>query len=213
MHSYDTIVILGSRPKDPVTWQLPSHIYTSLDTAILLFNQQAAKTITVSGKWTINFDVLNIQQPFRECEAMADYLIEHGVPDTAILRETESQDTISNLYYLKQLVFEPNDIHRLLFIAAEARLERIMFLAQRILGPDYEIATKGVAYDPADVSPHEKRTLAKQAAFLAPMQDGDDHWLDGKFYTDPFYDTVRARVIERAAQEPFLHLSHPPYSA
>ena len=72
---YDTAVILGSRPLDGKTWRFSSHVYHSLDRAIELYNQKAVSSITVSGKWTLNFDILHITQPFTEADRMADYLV------------------------------------------------------------------------------------------------------------------------------------------
>jgi|GEM_PF-1169314 uncharacterized SAM-binding protein YcdF (DUF218 family) len=213
MINYDTAVILGSRPRDGKTWRFPSHVYYSLDRAVELYNKKKISFITVSGKWTLNFDVLHITQPFTECEKMADYLLAKGIPDNAILRESESKDTISNIYYLKRQIFESKGLRSLLFIAAEPRLPRIEFLCQRILGPTYSLHFEAVAYAQDEVSPNEQRTLTKQTAFLAPMKDGDDAWLDGKFYVGPYYDAVRNRVIERAAHEPLLYLANPPWSA
>lgn len=210
MAQYDAIIILGSRPTNPASWAFPSHIYHALDRAVELIKQSHAQYVIVSGKWTINFDVLHIQQPFLECNAMADYLAERGVAEAKILRETESKDTISNFYYIKRAILKKYpQIRTLHFIAAEPRLERIAFLCQRILGPDYNCSFEGVAYKEGEVSPNEARTMRVQGEFLAPMQDGEDSWLDGKFFGDPFYDTVRARVIERAANEPFLPLANP----
>ncbi len=208
---YDTAVILGSRPSDGKTWRFPSHIYYSLDRAIELYNQKIISSITVSGKWTLNFDVLHITQPFTECDKMADYLLAKDIPADAILRESESKDTISNIYYLKRRVFQPKGLRSLLFIAAEPRLLRIEFLCRRILGSTYAPYFEAVAYGPDEVSPNEQHTLAKQAAFLAPMKDGDDKWLDGKFYVGPYYDAVRDRVVERATHEPLLYLADPPW--
>lgn len=209
MTAYDSVVILGYRPIHPDTWKFPNHVYNSLDRAAELSEQGCTRSITLCGKWTINFDVLHIQQPFRECDAMADYLLQRGVPAKTLYREGDSQDSISNFYYLKRQVCIPRRLRRLHFIAAEARLPRIAFLATRILGAGYTVSFEGVAYDPVQVSPNESRTLCKQATFLEPMLPGDDSWLDGRFYDDPFYQAVQARVRERAHLEPFIHLAEP----
>lgn len=209
---YDAVVILGSRPHNPETWEFPSHIYKSLDRAAELCNAGLARHIVTSGKWTINFDALNIEQPFTEAQAMADYL-KAKVPDQSILQESESKDTISNLYFLKRQIFEPYQLHDLHFVAAEGRLHRIKFLCRRILGPDYRCTFEGVGHGPGEVSRNEARTLRIQREFLAPMQDGEDKWLDGKFFDDPFYAKVRARVIRRAQLEPFLRYAKPRDSA
>lgn len=202
MKAYDSVVVLGSRPLDVYAWKFPSHVYKSLDKAIELYEKKATKYITVSGKWTINFDILGITQPFRECDAMADYLLDHGIPAKAILREGDSKDTISNLYYLKRQIFKPKSLKTLLFIAAEPRLNRIRFLNEKILGPRYKLDYEGVAYLPGEVSINEGSILKIQTEFLATMADGDDAWLDGKFYEDLFYKRAKDRARERAFFEP-----------
>ncbi|MDQ3094294.1 MAG: YdcF family protein [bacterium] len=209
MPHYDTAVILGYRPLNGETWQFPAHITSSLDRSVELFNEGTISFITVSGKWTINFDVLNIAQPFKECDKMAEYLLRKCIPNDAILRESESKDTISNIYNLKRQVFVPNALRNLLFVAAEPRLERIKFLSQKILGSEYSLDFEPVTYKPEEVSQNEQRTFAEQDAFLAPMKNGDDAWLDGRFYTDPYYDAVKNRVVERAVDEPLLYLANP----
>lgn len=209
---YDAVAVLGSRPRDPKTWKFQPHIYATLTRAAELYKDGQTSYIAVSGKWTLNFDVLHITQPFKECDAMANYLKLLGIADDYILREAESKDTISNLYYLKRQIFEPKNLKKLHFITAEGRVTRVKFLCDRILGPDYALSFEGVAHAPEEISANEARTLDKQRAFLAPMKDGDDAWLDNKFYNDPYYKAVKQRVRERAAGEPFIHLADPPWS-
>jgi uncharacterized SAM-binding protein YcdF (DUF218 family) len=204
---HEAVVILGSRPYNPDTWEFPSHIYASLTRAAEMIKRKEAQYIAVSGKWTINFDILHIQQPFTECAAMANFLIEDGIPKELILQEAESKDTISNIYYLKRNVLKPNKLKKLHFISANERLSRVAFLCMRILGPKYDCTFEPVSAKPGEVSPNEARTLKTQAAFLKPMTDGDDAWLDERFFNDPFYDQVRARVLGRARLEPFMHLA------
>lgn len=202
-HAYDAAVILGSRPVDGTVWELPAHVYQSLDRAVALYRQKTVHHIVVSGKWTINFDILGIRQPFTECDRMAEYLERHGIPPQAILREAESMDAISNLYYLKRHIFEPKAFRRLLFIAAGPRLARIEFLSKRILGPGYSLEYDSIGPRPGIPSESEARRSALQAAFLEPMRDGDDSWLDGRFYTGPYYDNVRTEVMRKADMEPY----------
>ncbi|MDQ2973419.1 MAG: YdcF family protein [bacterium] len=209
MSRYDTAVILGYRPLNGETWQPPTHITNSLDRSVELFNEGSIQSITVSGNRTINFDVLNIAQPFKECDKMAKYLLTNCIPDDAIQRESESKDTISNIYYLKRQILMPRELRNLLFIAAESRLERIKFLCERILGSEYRLDFEPVEYKPEEVSQNEQLTFAEQSDFLAPMKDGDDAWLEGKFYDDPYYVAVKNRVVERAADEPLLYLANP----
>lgn len=187
MKLYDCIIVLASQPRDISDWKFPSHVFNSLDRAIELFNKKASPYIALSGKWAIRFDILHIQQPFRECDGMEKYLLEKGISQESILKEGDSKDTISNLYYLKNQIFKPRNMRKLLFIAAEFRTERVKFLCERILGPDYDVEVEGVGYLPEETYPHEDRTFKLQRDFLAPMKSGDDAWLNGKFFTASIY--------------------------
>lgn len=197
---YDAIVILGSQP-DPRNWQFPSHVFKTLDRAIDGFVHEASPAIVVSGKWAIRFDILHIAQPFRECDKMADYLIERGIPEGAIFKEGDSKDTISNLYYLKKNVLGPHKFRNLLVITADFRKARIEFLCQKILGDTYHVTFETVEPDPNEAYAHESDTLIQQQKFLASMRDGDDRYLDGRFFGDPYYDAVSDRLVHRDASE------------
>jgi uncharacterized SAM-binding protein YcdF (DUF218 family) len=182
---YDLIIVLATQP-DTTTWKFPKQIYDCLDKASELFNQQQARLIATSGKWSTALDNKGIMQPFRECDAMADYLIAKGVPDNKILREGDSQDTISNLYYLKKNFLMPNDMKNLLFVVAEWRIPRLTFLCQRILATDYNVSFSPIpSTKPAEHD--EALAFEKQKKFLEPMKDGDHSWLDGKFFNAWLY--------------------------
>lgn len=205
--TYDAAVVLGSRPVDGGAWELPEHVYHSLDRAVALYRSGRVRHIVVSGKWTFNFDILGIRQPFTEGARMAEYLGRKGVPARDILCETVSKDAISNLYYLKREIFGPAGLRRLIFIAAGPRLARIEFLSRRILGADFVLTFETDGRSAAVPTGSEQRRLALQAAFLEPMRDGDEGWLDGRFYNGPYYDEVRASVLHKAAQEPYIRFA------
>lgn len=186
MKTYDATVVLGSQP-DYRNWQFPSHTYKSLDRAIELLKQKIAQYIALSGNYALKFDYSNIKQPFRESDRQEQYLLSRGVPPEAILKEGESKDTLANLYYLKKLVFRPHNIKKILFVTTDFRVKRISFLCQKVLGPDYMVDFETVDYAKDEVYKHEAHTLKKQQEFLADMKDGDNSWLDGKFYDAPMY--------------------------
>lgn len=182
---YDAIIVLGSQP-DPVTWQFPKQIYTSLDSTIELFNRGVAPVVITSGDHTINFDFDGIDQPSPECDMLAEYLRANGFDSKDILTERHSKDSISNLYYLKKEILLPNNMTNVLFVVASFRIPRLQFLCAKILGPQFMVsfepvlAEQGSTYD-------EESTIRRQREFLAPMKDGDSEWLADKFYSDPFY--------------------------
>jgi hypothetical protein len=194
----DAIVVLGSQP-DPRNWMFPSHVFRSLDRAIALHAESRAP-IAVSGRYAIRFDSLGIRPPFFECDGMADYLLQCGVRESSIIREAESKDTISNLYYLKHQLFEPRRTYNLTFPVAGFRAPRLAFLCKRILGSQYRVRIEPVSYESHEIYPNEADTLHRQRDFLRPMRSGDDAWLDGRFFDDPFYAAMAERTRRRPRQ-------------
>lgn len=185
MAGYDLIIVLGSQP-DTSTWQFPDQIYNCLDRAKQLLDNGQAPFVATSGKWGINVDALDLIQPFRESDAMADYLLVKGVAPEKILRERDSKDSISNLYYLKTQLLMPYGMKRLLFVVAEFRIPRLKFLCGQILGEGYECRFEPIASEAGNTY-DEANTLKVQKKFLEPMEKGNHEWLADKFYTAPMY--------------------------
>src|SRR3989344_3060299 len=185
MTKYDVIIVLGSQPETE-TWKFPKQIYDCLNKTKELFNQGTATLIATSGKWGISIDNQGLSQPFKECDALAEYLIKEGVPAKSILREGESKDTISNLYYLKTNILIPKKLTNLLFVVAEFRISRLKFLCSRILGSEYSVAFEPIKSQVGSTY-NEPHTLEVQSEFLKPMRSGDHTWLNDKFYTAPMY--------------------------
>ncbi len=192
MHGYDAIVVLGSQP-DFRTWKFPSYAYTSLDKALELLDTCLAPYIALSGDHALKYDDEGIKQPFKESDEQERYLISRGCPPSSILKEGESRDTISNLYFLKNLVFKPHSIRRIIFITTAFRIERLSFLCNKVLGKGYQVSFETVPYELGDIYKDEGHTLQKQKEFLAAMDEGDDAWLADKFYDAPMYQYWKDR--------------------
>lgn len=183
---YDAIIVLGSRP-DTQQWEFPSHVHKSLDVAADLFSKKAAPYIIVSGKWALWLERAHLQQPYRECDKLADYLQQKGVPPEAILKEGESKDTIANIYYTKRTILQPRGLKRLLIVGAAFRKERLAFICQKVLGPDYTVDFKIVPGTAGGAYPHESETFARTKTFLHDMPAGHDAFLKNVFYGAEFY--------------------------
>lgn len=195
MSKYDLIIVLASQP-DPATWQFPSQIYQCLDTAHKLLDKGEAPMVALSGKWTIDFDYLPVEQPFRECDKMKEYLMGKGVAEDRILVEGDSKDTISNLYYLKKQIVRPRNIHKVLFMVAEFRIPRLKTLLKKIWGDSYDCEYLAIPAEPGQFY-DEAHTIKIQMQFLEAMQDGDDSWLDGKFYSAWMYEYWGERALRK----------------
>jgi uncharacterized SAM-binding protein YcdF (DUF218 family) len=188
MKTYNAIVVLGVRP-NPETWRFPEFVYTCLERAKQHADNGVAPLIAVSGDHSLANEYTGVSQPFKECDKLEEYLLSIGCSPDVIVKEDESRDTISNLYFLKKNIFIPRHINRILLITTKVRQERIDFLAHKVLGPDYEFAIETVEWDsPQAEVGKEAFGLEKERYFLAEMPDGDHAWLDGKFYDHPMYE-------------------------
>lgn len=192
MKSYDAILVLGSQP-DFRNWLFPSHTYKSLDRAAELLKQEVAPYIALSGDHALKYDNTGIKQPFKECDHEEEYLLSIGVEPEFILKEGESRDTLAQFYYLKNLVFIPHNIKKILIITVDFRVKRLTFLANKVFGSDYTIDFETVEYKEDEVYKNEEHTLKKQQEFLKDMKNGDDAWLKDKFYDAPMYQYWKKR--------------------
>ena len=195
MGNFDAIVMLGTQP-DPKTWDFPEQIYDCLKKCERLIARGEAPCVIVSGKWSISLENRGLKQPFTECDSLADILHDLGVDDSKILRESESMDTPSNLYYLKTKIFIPRNMKRILFVVADFRVARLKFLCKRILGPDYFVDFDTIQCDPGPTY-NESNTWKAQEEFLKPMKDGEHTYLADKFFTAPIYDYWRQHDLEK----------------
>jgi|SRR5665213_2357683 len=195
MSKYDLIIVLATQP-DVTTWDFPKQVYDCLDRAKELLEEGRSPYIALSGNRSVSIDNRGLHQPFRECDAMADYLLRKGVPENKILKEGDSKDTPSNLYFLKTEILIPRNLKHVLFVVAEFRIPRLKFLCKRILGPEYTFEFEPIE---CEVGPsyNEPDTWKVQAEFLAPMKDGEHAYLADKFYNAPMYQDIARRDKEK----------------
>lgn len=97
-----------------------------LDEALGYLEEHPDMTVVVSGGQ-------GPDEPTTEAQAMADYLVEHGVEEENILLEGESHNTTQNFQYSKALLAQENidDSDGVLVVSNGFHLTRARMLAQR----------------------------------------------------------------------------------
>ena len=178
-----------------------------LDTtgSVLASGSSSSSCIVVSGKWALCFDRHEVQPPYTECEVMIDYLLARGVPESALLRENRSKDTIANLYHLKHLL-APRNAHRLVLVVARFRQPRLKYLVHKVFGPAYHVDFSTVSARRSEVYPHEADTFRRTKQFLRHMEPGDDGFLTHQFYRAKFYTTPYVSATKLGVQPHSHHL-------
>jgi uncharacterized SAM-binding protein YcdF (DUF218 family) len=109
--------------------------YQRLDTAIDLFQEGVAPHLIVTGGWSF----LSRQPERTEAEQMKEYAISKGVPESAILTEDDSHDTIGQAVFVKQQLLIPRSWNSLTLVTSESHLSRSERLFDHVLGEGYII--------------------------------------------------------------------------
>ncbi len=192
---YDAIALFGySFGPD---WKLPQHLVERLQIAAKYYVEGRTPRIVVMGLRSFYWDWAGKIPPVTEYELMSDVLHEAGVPQEDVMQETKSQDTPSNLYYLKTDILAPNNIKSVLLMCGSHHEARCRLFAEKILGDDVDWdieTTHSPGSDKPEIVANEKKTLKEYGDWLKPMKPGDHQWLDGKFFEDPFYLKKRERA-------------------
>jgi len=96
-----------------------------LDKAIAYYRDNPHVTIIVSGGQ-------GPDEPMPEAEAMAKYLLDAGIPESAIVKETRSTSTMENFKYSRALIGpDSGEPVRLVFVTSDFHVLRARILAKR----------------------------------------------------------------------------------
>jgi uncharacterized SAM-binding protein YcdF (DUF218 family) len=129
--SADAIVLLGgaiSPPHPPLHWMNLNESVDRLVHAARLYRAGKAPLIVVSGGGG------HRQGQQRPADAMADLLVEWGLPREALLLERRSRNTWENALYTKELL-DARGIHRVLVVTSAKHMWRSLAVF-RTLGLD-----------------------------------------------------------------------------
>jgi len=157
----------GSLPPDP-----KSRVRKTAE----LYKNGVAPLVVMSGAWTYHFDI----HPTRsEAEAMKEYAIELGIPESAIIEESKSMDTIGNVYFTKKDIVEPRGFTNIAIIASEDHMPRVKYLFEKIYGEAYELefvvserVIDDASYEKELV--HENNSMAITHRWLDSVNSADD---------------------------------------
>lgn len=171
--TYDALVLLGrglSEGSEP-----PDSVKANIVDAVKLYNQKVARYVIFSGKWSRSLE--NVPTT-TEAQAMQKYAITLGLPESAIILEDESLDTISNWYFIKNQILIPRKWKSILFITVQPIAARAEFLMNSLLGPEYKAGMyitqfKYSAEKLQMISIREKSKLIKLKNFLRKVTPGD----------------------------------------
>lgn len=130
----DVIIILGGGIEPDGS--LPEIPKFRINKGVELFKSGVAPKIIVSGNYGF---WLEKEPPRSEAEAMEEYVISLGVPESAILKEDVSKDTIGNAYFCRLNFLEPSNWKNIVVVTSDYHISRTQYIFEKVLGSDYTI--------------------------------------------------------------------------
>lgn len=132
---YDVIIVLAGGIQE--TGEIPLSVQRRLQKAKLLYEQKAAERILLSGRWSKYWEKRN--PPSTEAEAMRQYALQLGIPDSALLKEERSHNTFTNAQYCTELFIRPQQWKRIAVVTSDFHVPRAKAMFLQHLGTEYDL--------------------------------------------------------------------------
>lgn len=141
--SADAAVVLGA-----AAWgNRPSPILRErINHAIELYRAGHVEHIIFTGG-------LGVKSPLTEAEVSRRYALGRGVPDSAIILEDKSADTIENLTNVREIALA-HDIDTFIIVSTPMHMRRAMFIANRLGLDAYTSPTQTTRWLPNGTRPY-----------------------------------------------------------
>jgi uncharacterized SAM-binding protein YcdF (DUF218 family) len=135
-HDYaaDAVVVLGGGIE--ANGSLPEMARARVDRAVQLFHAGIAPRLILSGRCGL----ASPDPVVTEAAAMAAYAVERGVPQSVLLLEEESRDTMGNAYFTREMYLAPNDWTSIRVVTSDFHLSRAAWVFRKILGSHYDFS-------------------------------------------------------------------------
>jgi uncharacterized SAM-binding protein YcdF (DUF218 family) len=142
--------------------------------AAALYRSGRARRIVMSGA----HGMYDPPPPRAEATAMAEIAVAAGVPPGSITAESQSRDTIGNIWFTKPLLGEPGGQY-VIVVTSGWHAARVRYLTHVIWGPGYRVAVEPVTGEaatrtPEEIARWEAGLLAVSRRWFAAIRPGDD---------------------------------------
>jgi uncharacterized SAM-binding protein YcdF (DUF218 family) len=199
----DAIIVLG---------RVDQHGHLTIDGheriryAAELYAQGLAPIVVAPARWWYK---LTYTPPETEAGIIKARLVEHGVPENAILCEEQSCDTLGAPYFLKTDFVQPRGWQNVIVITSEDHVKRTEYVFHKVFGDSLELQYtwgKRVLSDrqyKASLEREAKSLKLMEDTWVGPVTPGDHAHFEKIFAQHPGYNpnaTIDAAEIERRVQ-------------
>jgi uncharacterized SAM-binding protein YcdF (DUF218 family) len=167
---YDAVLVLGGGIN--LDGSLPDVTKVQVREAVDLFKQSSSHVFITSGLYGYKGQDKPVVS---EARAYADYAKDLGVSSDKILIEERSQETLGNILFTKMEILIPHAWTRILVVPqVNHSTERVEYLLQKILGPDYSwtIVRPSENLDEQNIA-RENKSLELTKQINDVFKDGD----------------------------------------
>ncbi len=133
----EVIIILGKGVK--ADGSLPAVVQHEIQYAAQLCQLQPIPAIILAGDY---WGLLSSGSVIAEAEVMRRWALGKIPPQTEVICETQSRDTIGNLLFSKDIL-EQRGWRNVLILSSADHLPRVQYIAEHVFGHDYELSYHG----------------------------------------------------------------------
>lgn len=123
----NVLIILGSKL---TSRSVHDELMSRLDSALEIGVED--QLFIVSGGTT------NMLIDISEADAMENYLVSKGIPNTIIIKENKSTDTIENGYYSRLIVDKLTSVDNIYVVSSCYHMPRVRFIFENCFGANYK---------------------------------------------------------------------------
>jgi uncharacterized SAM-binding protein YcdF (DUF218 family) len=157
-----------------------------VERAVELYQEGLSSTIIFSGG---SIFLVSQVLPKTEAQLMKEYSLSLGIPESSILLEEKSKDTIGTAYFTKIDFAKPRYWRNLAVVTSDYHVPRAKLIVGRIFGPEYTIsyldAPTSFSVKERLLKLEEERKLTSMILpYLERIEPGNDEQIENMIKTE-----------------------------
>ena len=189
LQQFDTVIVLSQKTNRNGILADRTRERTEKD--IEIFKDGIVKSITLSGGYE---RLVDLEIP-THAEAMKKFAIEKGVPESKIIIEEKSLDTVGQAIFTKRYLAIPQKWKKIIVISSDYHIERVRAIFEFVYGKNFKISfvTTPTEGDGTKIRAKEKESLQSFYETFKDVNPWDDKKIfETLFAKHPYYKNLQS---------------------
>ena len=189
LQQFDTVIVLSQKTNR--NGILADRTRERTEKGIEIFKDGIVKTITLSGGYE---RLVDLEIP-THAEAMKKFAIEKGVPESKIIIEEKSLDTVGQAIFTKRYLAIPQKWKKIIVISSDYHIERVRAIFEFVYGKNFKISfvTTPTEGDRTKIRAKEKESLQSFYETFKDVNPWDDKKIfETLFAKHPYYKNLQS---------------------